>query len=92
MEIRNSRLAERFAEDFDILIRLFGSNAVLTEICSDYLSLCAMTPSDAMEQMQISETLEGLEVEIAKHLNDAKTSKAMPAERDPINKAKRNPK
>ncbi|MEP1198334.1 hypothetical protein [Tateyamaria sp.] len=82
-------MAERFAKDFGILIRLYGTDAVFTEICSDYLSLCAMNPSNDTERKQVSETLEGLEAEIATQLDVARTPEVLSAEHVSNNKVKR---
>lgn len=76
LEITNTRLARCFSNDIEIIEELYGSDPVLTEICTDYLGLCALKPETSGVSIHLSETLSGLEDEIARHLERIKKIRA----------------
>lgn len=75
MEIASSELGRLFSEDLDLLMQLWGEDAELTEMCTDFLNLSEMAPGDAQLAQQISETLSGLEAEIRRHLQQVKETR-----------------
>ena len=65
-------LSEKFPQDAELIVELHRTDPVFAEICDDYQGLCALEPRDANDKELVSETLKGLQEEIARHLERAK--------------------